>query len=242
MLSHHKPSFGNGNEGIPTVASEASKNRLIIWCTPDSAYARKMYWKSLLNDTAMGELMFLPCFWPHALVMCLGPHSCFEASSISRNQQATYWLVTDEELLIVSLEHPTSCFSCGCQSPREVKNIQWSEITTVEYTVDISCCVSGLKTLTISLVTGHRHDLVGVNHNCTIRDSILSRISQGDSTGTDVLNGNGGSDGIAMTDINQLDGEPTAENRFEVLHDLREMGYITDEEFERKRQEIIESV
>jgi len=58
-----------------------------------------LFCNMLCTHTILGQIKFLPCFWPHMIIFCLGPASCCCAMSMASSAKEAHWIITANELV-----------------------------------------------------------------------------------------------------------------------------------------------
>jgi hypothetical protein len=74
--------------------------------------------------STFGMFLILPCFWPHLLIMW--PCLLVGKMSLENCIKSQYWILTERELKVVTMDHATSCCS---SSGNQVKSIPLENIT-----------------------------------------------------------------------------------------------------------------
>lgn len=137
--------FGIGST-LPSNVREAAKLRgeALYWAkTPDTLVAgpcSPLFWDACCEFTLTGIVCpFMPCFWPHLIIFCIGAASCCKAKGVEDKMKGNHWIITADELVRVNP---------NCAADR--KAIPWnsralSKIEYLEVDAQQSCCwkVSG---------------------------------------------------------------------------------------------------
>jgi hypothetical protein len=107
----------------PNVRDAAAlRQHVIAWTQFDPALADRLCCQSCA--TAFGPLPFLPCFWPHMLILL--PCLLVGKMNVENTIRSQYWILTERELTVVTIDHPTSCCT---SSGNQVKTIPLENIT-----------------------------------------------------------------------------------------------------------------
>jgi hypothetical protein len=87
------------------------RHPLIAWTNMNPTLHRNQIQRHV-GCSAFGPLLFLPCFWPHFIV--LSP--CLLLSNVMTTNIAcrTYWVLTTQELMVVVLDHNRCCCINDC--------------------------------------------------------------------------------------------------------------------------------
>jgi hypothetical protein len=139
-------------------------------------------------------IFVIPCFWPHLVLMW--PCLCAAKSAGVNGARNQYWILTQRELKIVSVDHDTSCIpglftsgndtktiplenitDCGVDNPGQGRlNVQYADLASIH--VDTASSPS------------RRHEAVGIglaNHEELIRKILNQRDLVKGSSGGGVL-------------------------------------------------------
>jgi hypothetical protein len=89
---------------LPSKVSSKLRQPAIYWAqTPpelSNGSCSPLFWDKFCNETIAGQVCpFLPCFWPHLIVFCLGPCSCCQAAWAAKAAKNRYWIITENELV-----------------------------------------------------------------------------------------------------------------------------------------------
>jgi hypothetical protein len=232
------------------------RNEVIAWTSLDPAHARDIY--SIVFFQRFGPLL-MPLFWPHMII--LSPIIC-NILFVAKNEIAsTYWILTETELKIVTKGHDQYCFQGCVQSGNIVKTIPLENITDCGLVSKSTGCVArftgDLPSIYVDTArsNGHAHEATGLalaDQEWFIQE-ILNRRDV-------VKQGHGMVAGVALPmDTSSYFETPTlvatavamerggtnprsAEERIKELTKLREGEFLTNEQYEKKKQEIIDSI
>jgi Short C-terminal domain len=178
----------------------------------------------------------IPCLWPH-LVLCF-PCLCLKWVNAENDVLSQVWILTETELKIVSMGYDTCLLPGLYQSGDTVKTIPLENI------VDCGVKQSGRGLFNMFVMPevyidtancGGRdeHEATGValaEHQLFIQEILNQR---------DVVKGRA----RKIVAVPVMDGGGrTAEDRMEEVSKLHAKGILTQQEYEKKRQEIIDSI
>ena len=114
-------------EEVRSVANLMAGSRVVAWTKVDDE-ANLGTW---LYCTSIGVvLVCLPCFWLQVLMMSTCLCSILTASINGVLNQ--YWILTETELKIVTMDHDTCCIPGCASSGNQIKSIPLENITDCE--------------------------------------------------------------------------------------------------------------
>ena len=133
MLIKMKPDTSGTSDGgslsLPADVRQAARlrSRVIMWSHLDPALSDEL--GRFLCCRTFGPFLMLPCFWPHLL--CVWPCLC-GMKAASRNEAVSqYWILTETELKIVTMDHDATCCPGCCRTGDQVKTVPLENITDV---------------------------------------------------------------------------------------------------------------
>lgn len=243
-------------EALPCRVLDAANIRdpdeVLAWTTADPNQCLGCY--SFLQ--VFGKFLFLPCFWPHMVL--LSPCLCLSFCTNWSRFLCQYWILVDYELKVVEMEYDYCCCCPGClTSGQSVKTIPLENITDCGLQAQGSglCNVLGAETPLLYVDTasyspqsgqgGHEALGVGLADSEGMMDAILCqrdqilgrsgrRSSQGLSRRATYIEARASGAGKSRQSSNK--------SRLMELSDLRCQDLISKEEFERKRQQILDTL
>jgi hypothetical protein len=263
MISYSQPTTRPANVGtshnLPQDIRDMSglRDEVIAWTSLDPAHARDI--SSIVFCQTCCPLLLLPCFWPHLII--LSPCLCSGLSATKNAIFSTYWILTETELKIVIKSHDRCCFPNCVKSGNILKTIPLENITDSGLVSKATGCVVGctgdVPSIYIDTASsnGQAHEATALalaGQEWFIRE-ILNRRDI-------VKQGRGMVAGVALPiDTSSYFAAPTlvptaiamerggtnprsAEERIKELANLREGGFLTNEQYEKKKQEIIDSI
>jgi hypothetical protein len=190
-----------------------------------------------------GPLLVLPCFWPHLLI--LWPCLWSTATNIENTARSQYWIVTEQELRIVSLDHDACCIPGSVKSGVICKTIPLENITDAGLDAIgkgwLNKCAVDLPTIYVDTASvSQGHEAVGLalaNYESFIRQILDSRdaykAAQRSVPSTMSM--------VRVDNDSYVGGKSPAE-RIANITELRENGILSQQEYDQKRKEIISSM
>jgi hypothetical protein len=178
---------------IRNIVSLTGSSEVIAWTKLNPDLYDKI--DSYICYSTFGPFFVFPCLWPHLVL--IWPCLCASKSSLVNTARSQYWILTQRELKIVTVDHDTSCIpglftsgndtktiplenitDCGVDNPgKGCLNVQYADIATIH--VDTASSPSP------------RHEAVGIglaNHEELIRKILNQRdLVKGSSGGAGVL-------------------------------------------------------
>lgn len=227
------------------------RSEVIAWTALDPALAPNVGPSSCC--TVFGIFLIIPCFWPHLLLMW--PCLCSMKTKIENTIRSQYWILTETELKIVIKHHDTCCIPGCSEAGDSVQSIPLENITDCGTQAlgkgFTNSCVKPLPIIYVDTAghvkveNGPAHEAMGyglARQEWFIRE-ILNR--------RDIVKGGGGgymqrdhefSSAVVATPVMERGSTKSPGDRIKDITDLRMSGVLTQEEFENKRQEIINSI
>jgi hypothetical protein len=190
-----------------------------------------------------GPLLVLPCFWPHLLI--IWPCLWSTAANIENTALSQYWILTEQELRIVSLDHDSCCIPGSAKSGVTCKTIPLENITDAGIdAIGKGClnkCAADLPTIyvdTASATVGHEATgLALANYEYFIRQILDSR----DAYKAAQRSGPSTMSMVRADNVGYADGKLPAE-RIANITELLNTGILSQQEYDQKRKEIISSM
>ena len=224
--------FGT-NDNLPRHVREIAMltSRVIAWTALDPRLASDV--DAYACCVAFGPCIVIPCFWPF-LVICLPCHIDSKMRLVNLIK-STYWILTDTDLKVVTSD--------------SVKSIPLESITACGTEVISDCCVDvePLPRLFVDTISqgntddAPRHYAEGIgfaNQDWFVCEVLKRRDIV---KGSGVLN-NSSPQGVIATPVMERGSVKSAADRLEDVTKLRMSDRITQTEFEKLRQEILESI
>jgi hypothetical protein len=109
---------------LPPAVRDAAvlRNPVIAWTKLDPALADRVDEHACCSN--FGCFLVVPCLWPHLLIMW--PCLLLGQIALENCIKSQYWILTERELKVVTMDHATSCCS---SSGNQVKSIPLENIT-----------------------------------------------------------------------------------------------------------------
>jgi Short C-terminal domain len=246
-IIHQSSSSPGGGFDLPTPVLEAAVLRnhaVVAWTKLDPALEDKV--GSRVCVQSFGLFLFLPCFWPHLLV--IWPCLWAGMSNAENTIKSQYWILTERELKVVTMDHFTCCVPIS-SSGTQVKTIPLENITDCGVvSVGKGCmnqCYDVLPTIYVDTASSGTtsREAVGVglaNHDSFIRKILDQR---------DVVKGVSAPStfptATAMVEPMQRGADVvvgSATERLKHVKELYDNGLISSSEYEKKRQDIIAAI
>ena len=225
------------------------RNNVIAWVTLDEQFEGKI--GHVTCCASFGVFVFLPCFWPHLLIIW----PCLLAVKLSADRviRNTYWILTTTEIKVIVKSHAGCCGTNGDQ----VKSIPLDTITDCGVMAkNTACCkcYEGVPTIYVDTASSgarssehssSKHEAVG--HGLAGYDWFMAEILARRET----LKGHNNtphhlsssSSPIVYAHAEMERGESsTVESRLQKIIELRNLGVLSEVEYEKKRQDIIASI
>ena len=237
------PNVGTSADIPDEILSAAllQKDKIVAWVTLDDEFKETIGHYTCCST--FGAFLFLPCFWPHLLI--LWPCLLAGKLSVERTIRNTYWVLTTTEIKIIVKSHSGCCGTIGNQ----VKSIPLDTITdcgiSAQNTGYCKCytAIPSMYVDTASSGSASGHEAIGYGlsgYHWFVTEIIARR---------DVLKGHNLNVSLAVTPINtgmdrgekSNEGE-SIESRLQKIKNLHHLGMISESEYEKKRQDIIESI
>jgi hypothetical protein len=214
------------------------RSEVIAWTQLDPDLETKLGRYSCCRT--FGPLLVLPCFWPHLLI--LWPCMWSAATNIANTARSQYWILTEQELRIISLDHDACCIPGSAKSGVNSKAIPLENITDVG--LDdigkgwVNKCAVDLPTIYVDTASSVGHEVTGLalaNYESFIREILDSRdaYKAGHRSGPSAMS--------TVDNVGITSGKSSAERIAEITQ-LRDTGILTQQEYDQKRKEIISSI
>lgn len=235
------------------IVQRAARSRIIDFLQPDPTWEAEKYF--LCSQVAACWPLLLPCFWPHAVIVCtLGGSCCLvgNAAATAGMMKSRAFVLTEREVLIIQKEC-SSCYCCftpcsGCTTGEIIETLPLANITDLVFQGKGSnCCVT-------ACITPPTEVLLQTNTGCGVGQGTnkmplaamlganreaIQRFKHAVLDQRDSLTGQVAPTPMALGAPGHM--APAAQ-RMAQLKELQQQGLITAEEFERKRQAIIEQM
>jgi hypothetical protein len=241
------PDVLNGDASLPDdIRAIANlRHRVVAWTTLDPNHESEV--DGYVCGRTFGMLAILPCFWPH-LLLCL-PCLCAAKVNSVNTIRGQYWILTETELKVIVTRHNAGCIPGCCEVGDMVQTIPLENITDCgvsgRATGLVNRCAGSLPEIyvdTASVTQGKIHEATGIalaQHELFVQAILNQR---------DVVKGCAVGSPNAMVAATAVYPEmergaerPTAD-RIKEITTLYESGVLTKDEFDKKRQEIIDSI
>ncbi|KAI2488661.1 hypothetical protein MHU86_25715 [Fragilaria crotonensis] len=226
----------------------ALRNDVLAWTSLDPEFAQDVGIYDF--DSAFCAFIFLPCFWPHLLIM--SPLLCFAKTNFENRIRNQYWILTDTELKIVTKNYDVCCLPGCINSGDSVQTIPLESITECGSNNPrkgfvTSCCkpLSKLYVDTAGFVRkdgSPEHEIIGyglARQDWFIREVMNRR---------DIVKGNHSLNAccegaVVATPVMERGGSTrSAADRMKDITELHNSGVLTREEFFEKRKDIVDSI
>ena len=224
-------------------------NEVIAWTALDPQLAPDVklffcshYWPSLC------AFVVCPLSWPF-LVISL-PIICDSKARLEHSIRSQYWILTETDLKVVTKSHDKCCIPGCCESGHSVVSIPLECITncgTKEYGNGSTHCFCKLLPILFIDTAGHSLFTQGVHvegyglaNRAWFAREVLKR--------RDIVKGivvPNHAFAEAVVEAPVMERGTTAKSaadRIKDVTDLRTSGILTQEEYDKKRQEIIDSI
>ena len=186
-----------------------------------------------------------PFFWPF-LVTSL-PFICASKTTFENSIRSQYWILTETDLKVVTKSHDQCCIPGFCENGHSVQSIPLKDITycgTKEYengSANYLC--KPLPTLFIdTAIGGALHAAIGygfANRSWFAREVLNRR----DIVKGMVVPDHAFAEAVVAAPVMERGTTAiSAGDRIKDITDLRTSGILTKEEYDKKRQEIIDSI
>jgi hypothetical protein len=234
------------------------RNEVIAWTTLDPEHEGDI--ERYACCRTFGPLLVCPCFWPHMII--LSPCLCAACISLSNGSKSQYWILTENELKIVSTSHDQCCLP-GCLTSGDiVKSIPLENITDCGVQSKANACgnqcAGDLPKMYVDTASSQegRHEAAAValaGHEWFIREILNRRdiVKQGGGWGASAVppmhsNTVAPAPAVMATAVEMMErGDTTrrsAAERIKEITQLHESGILTNKQYEKKKQEIIDSI
>ena len=170
-----------------------------------------------------------------------------------------YFVLTNKEVLVVSLDHNASCCSGLCKTGDQVKTISLDKITGVDTDGTgkglINMCAGDMSVMVITSTTtsnggmavsngGPRvmmpaGQMFGADEEFDMKGKIMDAKDALEMSYRNQLGGNGG--GVPTQTMNRNDGKSVMD-RIKDLKELLDNGLIEQDDFDKQKAEILTSV
>jgi hypothetical protein len=227
------------------------RSEVIAWTALDPALAPNVGPYSC--GTFFGIYLTLPCFWPHLL--CIWPCLCKMKTKLENTIRSQYWILTETELKVVIKHHDTCCIPGYSEAGDFVQSIPLENITDCGAQAVgkgfTNSCVKPLPIIFVdtaghvNMENGSAHEAMGyglARQEWFIREILNRRdIVKAGGCGY-VQRDHAFSASVVATPIMERGSAKSPGDRIKDITDLHMSGVLTQEEFEKKRQEIINSI
>jgi hypothetical protein len=195
-----------------------------------------------------GPLVVCPLFWPHLLI--LWPCLWSAATKVENAARSQYWILAEQELRIVSLDHDGCCIPGCVKSGVNCKAIPLENITDAGLDATgngcINACAGDLPTIYVdtassgSTASGVGHEATGLalaNYESFIRQILDGRdaYKAGHRSGPSAMS-------MQRVDNAGYVGGKSSAERIADIKEFLESGILTQQEYDQKRKEIISSM
>lgn len=256
---NHYASFQENQlpQEVRSVANLFTGTRIVAWTRVNDDENTNLF--GYYCSRTFG-LAVLPCFWPHLII--LSPCLCanqIAAVNAARNQ---YWILTETELKVVTMDHDTCCIPGCVSSGNQIKSIPLENITDCGINAKGSGCLNqcavDLPTIYVDTASSgpasreavgvglfQSHDFVQkiLQQRSIVKGTGTVEMTGATATATPVIPSYTIGDRGETTAVNTgSNTNKSAEDRILEAKQLLEKGLITQEEFENKRRAIIESI
>jgi hypothetical protein len=252
LASHPEALEGDASLPADIRAIANLRNRVVAWTALDPNHESEV--NGYVCGRTFGIFAILPCFWPH-LLLCW-PCLCAAKVNGVNSIRSQYWILTETELKVIVTRHDASCIP-GCHEVGDVvQTIPLENITDCgvsgRATGLLNQCAGSLPEIyvdTASVRQGQAHEATGValaGHERFVQAVLNQRdlVKGGHAAGTPsaaVVPANSVAATAAYPVMERGAERPTAD-RIKDITTLYESGVLTKDEFDKKRQEIIDSI
>jgi hypothetical protein len=251
-----KPGNYGNKHNLPEHVREMTglRNEVIAWTSLDPKHEGDIEYYACCQLS--GRLLVIPCFWPFMII--LSPFLCTECISESNRIKSQYWILTENELKIVSESHDQCPCVPGCfQSGNTVKSIPLENITDCGVQARGNGfgkrCAGDLPIIyvdTASAKDGHEAIAVALaRQQWFIREILIRRdyVKQGQGAALLTHSTSAALAPVMATAsaVMERGGDTThrsAAERIDEITQLHTSGILTNEQYEKKKQEIIDSI
>lgn len=247
---------GTNTNDMPEELRDALKdkiNTVKYWSIPDNTQPIT----KAVACLSMAPLIMLPCFWPHLIIMSCP--MCVCAAFQKKKILATSVVVTETSVEVITTEYDVCCIPGCYKKGKEIRSIPFEKITDVTLeTRDkgfCSACIYDVASLKIMDGTFDVHNRPGgskiqAHENVELlRDKILEEkeIDRHKHSGAQLMQnmmnmGNGVTQVAPMMIHGESSAPVSAEQRLSEIKSLLDKGILTQEEYNKKRSEIISSM
>jgi hypothetical protein len=179
---------------------------------------------------------------------------CLLNGKVAMQEEANsqWWILTEQELKILSTDHNASCLPGCCKTGDKVKTIPLENITDcgmdARGTGFMNQCAGDLPTMYVDTASSNNgagnHEAVGLalEHYEWFSQQIMNQ--------RDIVKGHGGaryhnattSHAVVAQVVDDRGSGKSVEERIKEIKDLLDKGILTEEEYQKKRQDIISSI
>lgn len=216
------------------------RSEVVAWTTLDEKHIGSL--RETVFCMSLAPFLVLPCFWPHACLLspCIAGGAIVQANNI----EATYWILTETELRIVTKDHDQLCCPGLLKSGNITKAIPLENITDASVDQKGMGCIQKkigdfsyvhVDTPSSSGKSGHEATGVALKHPEWFVRELLDR--------RDLVKGIGPqANTMDRMSVEARGGDKDAASRIKELTELRDQGLITSDEYETKRKQIVSSI
>jgi hypothetical protein len=254
-----RPENVGTSHNLPQDIREMSglRDEVIAWTSLDPAHAHDI--DSIVFWQTFGLFLVIPCLWPHLIIF--GPCLYNGLYSTKNAMLSTYWILTETELKIVTRSYDKCVFPDCLQSGNIVKTIPLENITDCglasQGTGYLARSTGSLPCIYVDTASSnaHAHEAMALAGQDWLIREILNRrdiVKQGHRMVAGVAP-------PSTIDTSSYYVPPTfiatavamerggtnhrsAEERIKELTKLRKGRYLTNEQYEKKKLEIIDSI
>jgi hypothetical protein len=245
-MSHN---YSNTKRNLPEHVRQVAglRGEVITWTQIDPNLENKL--GRYVCCKAFGPFLVCPCFWPHLLL--LWPCMWSASTNLRNTARSQYWILTEQELRIISLDHDTCCIPGCVKSGVNCKTIPLENITDAGLdatgTGCLNKCAGDLPTIYIDTASSGGNATTSVGHEATglalaNYESFIRQIL--DSRDAYKAGHRSGPTPMSMERVDNagyVGGKSSAE-RIADIKELHESGILFQQEYDQKRKEIISSM
>jgi hypothetical protein len=246
-MSSKLPSYPDVLDGDASLPDDIRaianlRHRVVAWTALDPNHESEI--DCYVCGHTFGMFAVLPCFWPHLLL--IWPCLCAAQVDNVNTIRGQYWILTETELKVIVTRHNAGCIPGCCEVGDMVRTIPLENITDCgvsgRATGLVNRCAGSLPEIYVDTVQKKAHEAIGIalaQHELFVQAILNQR---------DVVKGCAVGSPNAMVAATAVYPEmergaerPTAD-RIKEITTLYESGVLTKDEFDKKRQEIIDSI
>jgi hypothetical protein len=221
------------------------RNEVIAWTTLDPEHEGDIEGYAFCHS--FGPLLV------HMII--LSPCLCAACIGLSKKSKNQYWILTENELKIVSMSYDQCCFPGCFQSGNTVKTIPLENITDCGmHTIGNACgnqCVGSLPSVYVDTASSreglHEAEAVALaGHEWFVRETLNRRdiVKQGGGAAVPI-HSTFAPTPVMATAVAMERGDTTrrsAAERINEITQLHQSGILTNEQYEKKKQDIVDSI